>query len=299
MEFDVLKRMFDMLEHHYNTPSAGPQPHYLPFDRLKAHFNVPVLEEGISYDELLSDVKAYLNYAVRTHHKQFFNQLFSATTTAAQMGEMLANFTNTTTATFEAAPAATLIEQYLTELMSDYVGFSSGSGLFVSGGSQANMVAALCARNQLFPAVKVEGCWSQSKPLVMFVSDHAHYSVFNAADTIGIGEKNVVRVATNALGQMLPHALEAQINRALSEEKQPFFNYSATGTALTGAFDPLDEISEIAHKNALWLHVDAAFGGSLLLSSRYRSMFAGIEKSQSVSWDPHKLLGVLYFVRFF
>ncbi len=84
------------------------------------------------------------------------------------------------------------------------------------------MVAALCARNQLFPAVKVEGCWSQSKPLVMFVSDHAHYSVFNAADTIGIGEKNVVRVATNALGQMLPHALEAQINRALSEEKQPF-----------------------------------------------------------------------------
>ncbi|ACJ18031.1 non-ribosomal peptide synthetase module [Coxiella burnetii CbuG_Q212] len=183
----------------------------------------------------------------------------------------------------------------LFKVHSDYVVFSSGSGLFVSGGSQANMVAALCARNQLFPAVKVEGCWSQSKPLVMFVSDHAHYSVFNAADTIGIGEKNVVRVATNALGQMLPHALEAQINRALSEEKQPFLIIATTGTALTGAFDPLDEISEIAHKNALWLHVDAAFGGSLLLSSRYRSMFAGIEKSQSVSWDPHKLLGVPLF----
>ncbi|WP_267256940.1 hypothetical protein [Coxiella endosymbiont of Ornithodoros maritimus] len=59
------------------------------------------------------------------------------------------------------------------------------------------MVAALCARNQLFPAVKVEGCWNESKPLVMFVSDHAHYSVFNAADTIRIGEKNVVRVEHN------------------------------------------------------------------------------------------------------
>ena len=72
------------------------------------------------------------------------------------MGEILVNFTNTTTATFEAAPAAMLIKQYLTELMSDYVGFSSDSGLFVSDGSQANMVAALCEPNQLFPAVKVE-----------------------------------------------------------------------------------------------------------------------------------------------
>jgi glutamate/tyrosine decarboxylase-like PLP-dependent enzyme len=175
--------------------------------------------------------------------------------------------------------------------MTDLVGFSDGDGIFVSGGTQANLVAVLSARNTLDPNIKITGL-RQQHDLVLFISDQAHYSFISAANVLGLGVQNIIRVKTDQLGRMDSEALELAIQTATKENKIPFFIGATAGTTVLGAFDSIEDIASIASKYNLWLHVDGAFGGSALLSNRYNSLLAGSELADSFSWDAHKMMGV-------
>lgn len=91
---------------------------------------------------------------------------------------------------------------------------------------------------------------------------------------------------------MLATDLERCIQQALHEEKQPFYVNATAGTTVMGAFDDLNAIADISEKYKLWLHVDACLGGSVILSRKYKHLLAGIERTNSLSWNPHKSLGV-------
>lgn len=263
---------------------------YQPPKSLQTKLDLALPETGISADRLLPLLETYLTYSVRTGHKQFFNQLFSGFNVPGFLGDVFASLTNTSMATYEIAPLAILMEKELIQAMNRRVGFTHGEGSFVTGGSNANLIGMLCARNQAFPEAKQQGLHSH-KP-VLFVSDQAHYSYLKAANVLGIGQTNVIKVETDVNGRMLPPKLDAAIVSSLAAGKQPFLIGATAGTTVMGAFDPLIELAEIARKYHLWLHVDGAWGAVALLSEQQRHLLTGSELADSFAWDAHKGMGI-------
>ena len=264
---------------------------YQDYESLENKFDASIGKKGVAEDELLSSVQTYMQYCVRTSHPQFIGTLRAGYNVASLVGEFLADITNTSMSTYEGSPVATLIENKLIKKMTEIVGFNDGDGIFVSGGTQANLIAVLSARNTLDPNIKKTGLRRQHD-LVLFISDQAHYSYVSAANVLGLGVQNIIRVKSDELGRMDTEALEIAIQTAIMENKAPLFIGATAGTTVLGAFDPIEDIASIASKYDLWLHIDGAFGGSALLSNRYNSLLAGSELADSFSWDAHKMMGV-------
>ena len=152
------------------------------------------------------------------------------------------------------------------------------------------MIGVLCARDRAFPNVRAGG-WSGEERPALFVSREAHYSFLHAANQLGIGIDNVVAVETDPRGRMLPEALERGIASSVEAGRKPFLVAATAGTTVLGAFDPLPEIAGICRREGLWLHVDGAWGGPLILSKRHRKLLSGVEAADSFTWDAHKLMG--------
>lgn len=246
----------------------------------------PVDESGF-----LHLIDQYLNYSVDTGNKQFLNQLYSGFNLPAFIGELFTSLTNTSMYTYEVAPVASLIETEMIRLMNSYAGYTNGDGIFLTGGSNANLLAMLSARNRLLPESRLEG-YDNSKKLTAFVNEQAHYSFDTAANIIGIGSKNVIKVKTNKNGCMIPQELEEEIEKSLGRGETPFFVAATCATTLLGAYDPIEELVPICQKHKLWLHADGAFGGSLILSEKHRHLLNGLHQTDSFAWNPHKLMNI-------
>jgi glutamate/tyrosine decarboxylase-like PLP-dependent enzyme len=288
-----IEKLLPLIREYLTRGSSDNNPivQYLDHETLKNELNLSIGRDGVSFDEILKEIENYLKFSVNTSHSQFFNQLFSGFNFPAFVGDVCSGLANTTMATFEAAPVATLIEEALVRKMCGLMGFNKGEGIFVSGGSQANMIATLCARNKVLPQAKRSGLTKNGK-LVMFVSDQSHYSFYNAANILGIGAKYVMKVKSDSHGRMIPRELEKGIKKTIREGHIPFFIGATSGTTVLGSFDPLHAIAPIAKKYKIWFHVDACFGGSVILSSRYRRLLAGSERADSIAWDPHKMMSI-------
>lgn len=285
---NFLKLVMDYLQ---NNPQNGKFVDYHDYESLEKKFDTSIGKQGVLAEELLSSVQSYLQYCVQTSHPQFWGTLRAGCNIPSLVGEILADITNTSMSTYGGSPVATLIENKLIKKMTAIVGFNDGDGIFVTGGTQANLVAVLSARNALDPNIKKTGL-RQQHDLVLFISDQAHYSFISAANILGLGVENIIRVTSDPLGRMDAEALEFAIQTAIEENKTPFFIGATAGTTVLGAFDPIEAIAHIAAKYNLWLHIDGAFGGSALLSQRHDSLLSGSELADSFSWDAHKMMGV-------
>ena len=185
---------------------------------------------------------------------------------------------------------ATLIEQALIHRMCEIVGYSDGNGTLTTGGSNGNMIGMMCARYQIDPLGQRRGF--SGKNLVCYVSIESHYSVLMAANVLGIGFDNVIKIPCDDSGRMRCDKLQEEIERSKLNGQTPFCVIATAGTTVRGAFDPVKEISEICTDNGIWLHVDAAWGGSCMFSSKYGNLMDGVELADSVCWDAHKMMGV-------
>ena len=292
-EHELMTNFLELLMNYLqiNTIKNNGLLDYQDYESLEKKFDASIGKKGVVEDELLLSVQTYMQYCVRTLHPQFLGTLRAGYNVASLVGEFLADITNTSMSTYEGSPVATLIENKLIKKMTEIVGFKDGDGIFVSGGTQANLIAVLSARNALDPSIKKMGL-RQHHDLVLFVSDQAHYSYVSAANILGLGVQNIIRVKSNELGRMSTEALELSIQKAIKSNKTPLFIGATAGTTVLGAFDPIQDIARIASKYNLWLHIDGAFGGSALLSKRYNSLLAGSELANSFSWDAHKMMGV-------
>lgn len=288
----ILSPFFKLLTRYAqeNWQSSVPVNQYLPPSELKTRMDFKLKEEGCSEQELLGFAEKYLSVSPRTTHKRFLNQLFWGGSTPAILGDLLTSIHNTSMATYEIAPAATLMENEVLDRMCSLVGYPDGEGTFVTGGANANLVALLAARDWALPDTKTEGLFANRK-LVFFVSELAHYSYRTAAVVSGVGLNNIIKVPVDPNGSMVPRLLEKEILSAKSRGLMPFMIGATSGTTVTGSFDPLGEISRIAKEHRLWLHADASLGGSTLLSKKHRTLMHGCEHTDSIAWDAHKLLG--------
>ncbi|CAL8081098.1 unnamed protein product [Orchesella dallaii] len=242
-------------------------------------------------EDLLDLLKEVMRYSVKTGHPYFINQLFSGLDPYGICAEWVASALNSSVYTYEVAPVFTLMELEVFERMRDMVGFprGQGDGLFCPGGSMANGYAISVARYRKRPEVKERGLCGM-KEMVMFVSEDCHYSFKKLASFQGLGMKNVVGIKVDRKGKMIIEDLVDQIEISLEKGQDPFMVAATAGTTVLGAFDPIEEVAKICQKYELYLHVDAAWGGGALMSPKYRHLLKGIEKADSVTWNPHKLL---------
>jgi len=246
--------------------------------------------QGLGPQSVMDDIDEFLKQCVKTNQGGFMNPLWGGLNITAFAGEVISALTNQSMYTYELAPLATLIEQTIIRRMSELIGFSEGVGTMTTGGSNGNMLGMLCARQSLLPMSSKVG-FNGSK-YVAFVSSESHYSVLMSANVVGIGHQNVIKVACDEKGRMKASSLQEEIVRSRENGLIPFCIIATSGTTVRGAFDPIDEIAEIAHSESIWLHVDAAWGGSCLFSSSKRYLMKGVELADSVCWDAHKMMGM-------
>lgn len=261
---------------------------------MMALLDLQIPDEGLTLQKLIEDCAGTLDHHVKTGHPHFFNQLSCGLDLVSMAGEWLTATANTNMFTYEIAPVFILMESVVLAKMREIIGFKSGDSIIAPGGSISNLYAFLAARHRMFPGYKEKGLHSIKGQLVMFTSIESHYSIKSCASVGGLGTDFCVSVPADDKGRMMPAELERLVVEHKSKGNVPFFVNCTAGTTVFGAFDPIQDIADICKKYKMWLHIDAAWGGGLLFSQKYRpSRFAGIERADSLTWNPHKLMGTL------
>lgn len=205
----------------------------------------------------------------------------------AVVADLIAESVNRYTSIWIPAPGLAQIETQVVRWLCDVVGYPAGAlGLLTTGGSMANFSAVFTARREKLPDDFLAG--------TLYVSDQVHHSIQKAAMLAGFPAANVRSVATDERFRMRCDELEALIAKDRAAGMAPFLIVGSAGTVNTGAVDDLDALADIAAAHRLWFHVDAAYGGLFMLTARGRTALAGIERSDSLSLDPHKAMFLPY-----
>lgn len=286
--FPLDKFFAEITEYLNGVSRDGVNPYVGPAE-MRDHFDMSLPVKGLPSEKILDDIQAYLKSSRPTIQPHFANQLSSVIHPAAFAGDVVSSFGNSTMATFEASPVATLIERTLTHRLGKMIGWDRTEGVMTTGGSNANFAGLLLARNTRFPETRRFG--NGNTRFAVFVSEEAHYSFYKALNQLGIGTDNLMPVPVDAKGSMRASELERLIETSLERGFTPLCCAATAGTTILGAFDPIDDIAAICERYSLWLHVDAAWGGGAMMSKKHRAKLYGIDQADSVTWDTHKMLG--------
>ncbi|KAG9477307.1 hypothetical protein GDO78_002611 [Eleutherodactylus coqui] len=255
-------------------------------------FNLELSDNPESLEQILVDCRDTLKYGVRTGHPRFFNQLSTGLDMIGLAGEWLTSTANTNMFTYEIAPVFVLMEQITLRKMREIIGWNGkdGDGIFSPGGAISNMYSIMAARYKYFPDVKTKGMAAVPK-LIIFTSEHSHYSMKKAGAALGFGTENVILVKCNERGKIIPADLEAKILESKQKGHVPLYVNATAGTTVYGAFDPIDEIADICEKYNIWLHVDVSHSHLAVITKILSHLVHGM--ADSVTWNPHKMMGVL------
>jgi len=205
------------------------------------------------------------------------------------MGDYLAAVVNKYSGIFYASPGAVQVENMVIRWIAKILGFpDTAMGNLTSGGSIANLIAIVTARD-------AKGITSEKiKSSCIYLTKQAHHSVHKAIRIAGLGEVHLREIDVDERFKMDMGQLKHQINTDVNEGLLPFLVIGSAGTTDTGAIDPLEEMASVCQQNDLWFHVDAAYGGFFMLVENHKAKFAGIEKADSITIDPHKGLFLAY-----
>eukprot|EP00656_Telonema_subtile_P021157 TRINITY_DN22195_c0_g1_i1.p1 TRINITY_DN22195_c0_g1~~TRINITY_DN22195_c0_g1_i1.p1 ORF type:complete len:427 (+),score=143.68 TRINITY_DN22195_c0_g1_i1:300-1580(+) len=232
-----------------------------------------------------------MDYSVKTSHPHFFNQLFAETEPAAIGGELLTAVANTSMYTYEVAPVFAVMEDLVLARMRASLGWTQGDGIFCPGGSISNMYGVNLARHHFCPEIKTKGNAAAGQ-LVGFYSAQAHYSIRKGFSFLGLGSENLIVVPCDEHGRMVVDELDKAIAKAKEEGKKPFYINTTAATTVLGAYDDYEAIADVAEKHGCWMHIDGAWGASVILSNTHKTLMKGCERANSVSWNPHKMMGI-------
>jgi glutamate/tyrosine decarboxylase-like PLP-dependent enzyme len=239
--------------------------------------------KGIQFDELLKVFReTVIPFSRQNAHPRMFGYVQSPGTPLAAFADLLASTLNANLTVWRSAPAPVEMERLTIDWIRQILGFNAqAGGLFVSGGSMANLAAIAAAR---------QAKDYLSDRLRMYASSETHFSIAKAAALLGIGRQNVRQVAVDERFRIRMDDLIAKITADLEAGYVPFCVVANAGTVNTGAVDPLAEVREVANRFQLWMHVDGSYGALAVLAKSAREVFAGIEQADSIALDPHKWL---------
>lgn len=263
-------------------------------DRIEASKLYDTIDLSLNDSPMLDDafksaLKEVIIATPKTATNLFFNQLFGGRQSKAVLGDLLAVMLNNSMYTYKVAGPQVGIEQEIIRRSCEMIGYGSQSnGTFPTGGSMSNYMALIMARDKKDVGCKTEGV---TKPLVMYASKESHYSNAKNASFAGMGRNNVRYIESDDNGRMIPEKLEEQIVLDLSNGLTPTFVNATAGTTVLGSFDQIDKIADITEKYDVWLHVDGAYSGGVIFSEKKKHLVNGIERSNSFSYNAHKMLG--------
>jgi len=273
----------------FKDETENPVSERIEIKDLNNTLDITLSDEPISDIAFKKAVEPILLFTPKTATNLFFNQLFGGRQPKAVLGDLLAVLLNNSMYTYKVAGPQVGIEKEILSKVIEMINYgASASGTFPTGGSMSNYMALVMARDAYDPEFRDQGAKTK---MIAYTSKLSHYSNAKNASFAGVGRNNVRYIETNDKGEMIPEALEKQILKDLELGYAPFYVNATAGTTVLGAFDPIDELADICLKYKIWLHVDGAYCGSVIFSDKYKHLVKGLEKSDSFSFNAHKMIG--------
>ena len=258
------------------------------FSKLTPH------DEPIQSDQIQRYWEQFLQHSVNPNQPQCAAHLHCPVLGVAAASELICAAANQSMDSWDQAPAGTVIEEQLINWFATRIGFDKqAGGVMTSGGTQSNLMGLMLARDhyamsQLGVSIQEQGLPQQLSRARILCGEDAHFSLKKNAAVLGLGFASIQTIATDAAGAMCPIDLQNQLEN-LSQRNQPVIAVVATaGYTDTGAIDPLGPIAKLCQRYRVWLHVDAAWGGALLLSKQFSNRLRGLNLADSVTLDFHK-----------
>ena len=257
--------------------------------QLARRFDEPLPREAHDVDVVIERLRTQvIPDANHLWHPRYVGHQIAGPLPTAVWTEPVTAALNQSVAVFEMSPVGTVLEHQVISWLCALVGFPSESGgTLTSGGTEATFTGLLAARAAALPDAWTNGVGAD--PPVLLCGEHAHYAVTRAGAQLGIGMRNVLAVRSRDY-KLDPEALADRIAEFARDGRRVMAVVATAGSTATGSFDDLDAIASVCDEHGIWLHVDAAHGGSALLSNTHRERLRGIERVRSLAWDPHKMM---------
>ena len=287
---EMLDRMIDYQRDIRGDPAWRPMP-----DDVEDRFRDPVPPVGkgarAAYEDFLDLV---LPYPTGLAHPRWWGWAGGTGSPLGMMAAMLGAGMNAVPGNFN--DGAARVEAQLLAWMKSVMGFpETASGIVTSGGSVANIVGLVVARDRVAGVDVInDGVGAAPDRLVLYASTEVHSSVFKAAKLLGLGREAVRLVPVDASYRIRLSDLREMIVGDLAAGMRPFAVIGTAGTINTGAVDDLHGVADIAEEHGLWFHVDGAFGAMAALSGETRKLVDGMARADSLAFDFHKWLYVNY-----
>lgn len=261
---------------------------------LEKLFAEPLPEYGIGIDEILERFTGEIApHAMRVPSPRYFGQFNPTPLPIGVWADALSSALNQNAGAWRNGPTSAMLEARVVRWLCQLIDYGAQSfGTLASGGSEANLIALKCARDNVDEALIHQGVRAVSADLIIYASDQCHYSIEKSADILGLGRDNLRKIPTDQDFHIRPEELRSEILRDRRAGRLPCCVVGVAGTTSTGVLDPLEELAAIARENDCWFHVDAAYGGALAFSDKHKTMLRGIEQADSVTFDPHKWMFV-------
>lgn len=286
---EELNRFVRIAESLLNDEESNPVVKPRPFTAMRNSLDLELRDEAMDEAAFETALRELVLNTPRTQTRSFFNQLFGGRRPRAYLGELLAVMLNNSMYTYKVGGPMIAVEKIILRGIARQVGFKKDTeGTIAPGGSMTNYMAMLMARDKYDSSARYDGI---SKKLVAYTSEESHYSVAKNAAFCGLGRNNVFSIDSDDRGRIDVKALEKRIQADLSEGKKPFLINATSGTTVLGAYDDLNALADLRDKYDLWLHSDAAYGGSVIFTDKYRHLVSGAERCDSFSINAHKMLG--------
>lgn len=286
-------RLVDRMADYLADVHLRPVTTALTPSELQEKLSTPLPRSGSDPAGVWDDVwSRVVGEAIHFAHPMYMGHQVAPPLSQAVLADALTSLLNNSVAVREMSPSGTAVETAVVRWMIELLGFPDGAdGTLVSGGSVANLTGLLAAREAAFPGAWREGLTSSGAAgrAVVLTSEHAHYSVERALGLMGMGSRAAVPLPDRD-GRMDVAALVQRTRELRREGRAPFAVVATASTTATGRFDDLEAVADASAAEGLWLHVDGAHGASFLASPRLRTRLRGIERADSIAWDPHKMM---------
>ena len=269
------------------TPAATPA-------ELERLFDEPLPEAGIAIEEILRRFREDIEpNAMGVPSPKYFGQFNPTPLPIGVWADALTALLNQNAGAWRNGPTSAMIEARVIRWLCDLLEYGANSfGTLASGGSEANLIALKCARDNTVATIKDRGVRSASGDLVVYASDQCHYSIDKSVDLLGLGREGLRKIPTDERFHIRIDVLRDQIASDRAAGRLPCCIVGVAGTTSTGVIDPLEDLADIARESGLWYHVDAAYGGPLAFSSKHKHQLRGITRADSITFDPHKWMFV-------
>ena len=284
---DWIADYFAELEDYPVTPGVQP-------GETRARLPAEAPAEGEDFARIFADFQELIVPGmVHWQHPGFMAYFPANGTPPSLLGELLANAVGAQCMSWSTSPAATELEERVTDWLRRLVGLPDGFvGVLHETASVATLVALVAARERHSELRgNRRGMRALGADYVVYGSDQAHSSLDKGMAIVGLGRDNLRHIPSDAESAMRVDALAAAIEEDRAAGRTPLAVVATLGTTSSAGSDPLADIATLCDRYRLWLHVDAAYAGSALLLPEYRWMIAGAERVDSLVFNPHKWLG--------